>query len=141
MDCAPLTQYILDRLDVDPGGCWRWTGTMNQGYGRSNQGEKPYAHRMVYELLVGPIPEDLQLDHLCRNTICCNPDHLEPVTPITNRRRGVSGGLFWRMKSHCPADHEYTEANTYLYRGRRNCRACAKARSAAFYAASRVAAS
>ena len=83
------------------------------------------AHRVSWELLVGPIPEGLELDHLCRNHGCVNPDHLEPVTHAVNVRRG-RGGTSWAQKKHCPQGHPYDDANTYLYRGRRSCRECSR---------------
>ena len=71
------------------GDCWEWTAyTDPKGYGHVWDGETVgKAHRVVYEILVGPIPDGLELDHLCRNTGCVRPDHLEPVTPIENARR------------------------------------------------------
>lgn len=78
-----------DRLEV--GDCWEWTGSLTQaGYGHmSVDGKLDYTHRIVWELLVGPIPEGLVIDHLCRNRACCNPDHLEPVEQAVNVRRGI----------------------------------------------------
>lgn len=76
-------------------GCWLWRGTITKvGYGtifewREGQKHRPGAHRVVYEALVGPIPEGLDLDHLCRVRNCVNPSHLEPVTRRENLRRGV----------------------------------------------------
>lgn len=72
--------------------CWLWTGTMSRtGYGRVSIGGREIgAHRAVYEALVGPVPDGMQLDHLCRVTQCVNPDHLEPVTIGENIRRGHS---------------------------------------------------
>lgn len=77
--------WIVD----DATGCWLYTGPKGaKGYGRIMiDRQNRLAHRHFYEQLVGPIPEGLQLDHLCRNTSCVNPDHLEPVTPIENIRR------------------------------------------------------
>lgn len=74
-------------------GCWEWEGsTTKAGYGQifngsPGQNSMTYTHRLAYELLVGPIPDGLEIDHLCRNKVCCNPAHLEPVTPAENRGR------------------------------------------------------
>lgn len=71
--------------------CWLWTGSGTPtGYGQIGvNGRKQYVHRYAYELLVGPIPEGLTIDHLCRNPPCVNPSHMEPVTQAENTRRGV----------------------------------------------------
>lgn len=86
------TEYI-----VDPDtGCWNWQLYLNdRGYGKSGTkgSENTLAHRVVYERLVGPIPDGLQLDHLCRNPRCVNPAHLEPVTQSINQRRGDNAKL------------------------------------------------
>lgn len=118
--------------------CWLWTGTTNPaGYGqlsRRRPGPSVLAHRFIYEWLVGPIPEGLELDHLCRVHSCVRPDHLEPVTHAENMRRSLA---YRTHKTHCPQGHPYDEANTYVYRGRRNCRACAVARSRDYYRSSK----
>jgi len=82
------------------------------------------AHRLSYETEIGPIPEGLELDHLCRVRSCVNPLHLEPVTHQENVRRG-EGANFWRNKTHCPQGHEYTEENTGISnRNNEKCRYC-----------------
>lgn len=102
--------------------CWVWTGSLNSGgYGQ---------HRRVYERYVGKIPEALELDHLCRNRWCVNPDHLEPVTQGENIRRAYPT---------CAAGHDWSHANTYEYNGHRMCRLC-RARNARDFRARRVAA-
>lgn len=86
--CAPRDPLTL--IDTEgPGGCWMWTGTIGKkGYGCIFISRKRYeAHRLVYELLVGPIPEGLEIDHLCEVHGCVNPDHLEPVTGSENIAR------------------------------------------------------
>lgn len=111
------------------GDCWLWTGSRSgNGYGRLWLNKHMiYAHRFAYELLVGPIPEGLQIDHLCRVRHCVNPAHLEPVTQGVNIRRGRN---WQREKSHCPQGHPYDRENTHWYRSMRYCRACDRARSA-----------
>lgn len=106
-------------------GCWLWTASIKEtGYGQFRlDGRAQYAHRIAYELCVGPIPDGLQLDHLCRVRHCVNPDHLEPVTQAENAARGS-----WAMKTHCPRGHEYTPENVYFNSGRRYCCTCVKRR-------------
>lgn len=88
----PIEDRLFPRIDAD-GPCWLWTGATNRnGYGAINRGRRlgmARVHRVVWELLVGPIPEDMDLDHLCRIRTCCNPDHLEPVTRALNVARGA----------------------------------------------------
>lgn len=116
----------------DLGPCWLWTATHNgRGYGRIGINYRmTYAYRFAYELMVGPIPADLELDHLCRNTRCVHPTHLEPVT----RRENVWRGLRGVLKTHCPQGHPYNEANTYLDGGHhRRCRQCMREQRARYY--------
>lgn len=124
-----------------PDECWPWTaGRTAAGYGQlgDSDGTKRYAHRAVYELTLGPIPDGAQLDHTCHNADpacaggstclhrrCVNPAHLEVVTQQENIARGRGHG----SETHCPAGHPYDEANTYRpARGGRLCRACARDR-------------
>lgn len=85
---APLPR-LLSRIAVHPNGCWLWTGCRSNGYGQIGMdGRMMLAHRLAYELIIGPIPTGLHIDHLCRTPLCVNPAHLEPVTPAENIRRG-----------------------------------------------------
>ncbi len=78
----------------------------------------------MYEQLVGPIPPGLHLDHLCRNTSCVNPDHLEPVTVAENVLRGVGITAQNAQRTHCRRGHKFTAQNTYRHGGKRHCRIC-----------------
>lgn len=101
----------MQKVCVESPGCWVWQGEPTEnGYGQYTVGggaeRKTYlAHRYVYELLVGPIPEGLDLDHLCRVRLCVNPDHLQPVTRAVNLERGFGGPGLNRRKTTCPKGH------------------------------------
>lgn len=107
-----------------PNGCLNFTGYIDRdGYGRVYDrlsGTRMSAHRLAYELTVGPIPDGLHLDHLCRTRSCVEPSHLEPVTAAENQRRGLKGVLL----TSCPDGHPYDEQNTRWTGNRRHCRAC-----------------
>ncbi len=118
-------------------GCWVWLAGTTGGYGSTHwEGRRWRVHRLVYTLLVGPIPPSLQLDHLCHNRACCRPDHLEAVTQQENIRRGLRGG----MQPTCSKGHEY---DTFVHtKGRieRRCSTCINERRRDRYRLSRGAA-
>ena len=102
-------------------GCWLWLGVcLPRGYPRFWNGKREvYAYRWAYEYWVGDIPENLQIDHLCRNPPCVNPAHLEPVTNQENKRRATLA------KTHCPHGHPYSGDNLYITPlGHRSCKKC-----------------
>lgn len=135
-----------------PSECWPWTGPLNkQGYGRisykgdDGQHRRARAHRVAYELVVGPIPDGLALDHtchdpevcqlgdLCPHRACCNPAHHQPGTLSTNAARGrTTSGQAQLARTHCPKGHEYTNENTKTRTNngytKRYCIACERAR-------------
>ncbi len=117
-------------MKVDKRGineCWPWLAhTTSNGYGRFKLNNRLIlAHRMAYEMYKGPIPESLTLDHLCRNRICVNPAHLEPVTLKDNNLRGFSFAAQNAKKTHCAHDHPFDLLNTYFsHEGGRACRKC-----------------
>lgn len=129
-----------------PNGCWLWLNPsgMKDGYGlfKPAPGQKPVlAHVWAYQAFKGPIPNGMDLDHLCHTNDpecpggpdcehrkCCNPDHLEPVTRSVNILRSRHAE---RGKTHCPKGHEYTDANTARRNGRRFCRQCDRDRKRA----------
>ena len=125
---TPPMDRILARITVDEEtGCWVYPSLNWAGYGRIWTGPGPrrqVTHRVAYEAVKGPIPPGLDLDHLCRNRACCNPDHLEPVTRAENVDRGEG-----RRRTHCPAGHPYSPENTFLHHGKPACRECNRIRA------------
>ena len=117
------TRDHFERHILKGDGCWLWTGSLNnKGYGQWGQnGRTRSAHRVAYEFYVGPIPEGLTIDHLCRTRHCVRPDHLEPVTSAENTRRARG--------DECSNGHAYTPENTKYRKdnGRRICVTCQKA--------------
>ena len=117
--------------------CWAWNGAKNHdGYATYTtvfRGRKRTLRlsRIMYEVIHGPIPSGLVIDHLCRNRHCINPLHLQAVTPLVNYERGHSPAALNKKKTHCKRGHEFTPENTWLYKvspqnpnGGRMCRTC-----------------
>lgn len=134
MDRRPFPETFEDRFWEKvasprlPGECWIWTGATD-GSGRYGaiyrDGGLRRAHRVAYELMNGPIPPGLVIDHLCRVTLCVNAAHLEIVTQRTNIMRGTAPTAANAIKTHCKRGHEFTAANTRLTRdGGRACLTC-----------------
>lgn len=120
-DREGLERRFWEKVDRSggPDSCWPWLAHVRpKGYGLF---ESKSAHRIAYEFVVGVIPDDLHIDHLCRNTRCVNPKHLEPVTNAENRRRRADA------QTHCKYGHEFTPENTTVNRrGARVCRTCTR---------------
>lgn len=126
---VPDTEYInrFERKVEFTDDCWEWLGWLDRyGYGGFwFRDRNDVAHRAAYELLVEPIPAGMEIDHLCRNRSCVNPDHLEVVTHGVNTLRGNSASAVNARRTHCPNGHEYTAENTYTSpQGKRRCRTC-----------------
>lgn len=142
-----LLHYLPTRLQ---GRCWIWTGTITKhgGYGVLNIGKKQYkAHRAAYETWVGPIPDGLTLDHVkargCTSRLCCNPEHLEPVTSIENVMRGESPPMIFGRQTHCVNGHPFAGENLKPRRMRdgrvyRDCRECSRERVRRYQARKRA---
>lgn len=129
---TPRTARFWSKVELGE-GCWLWRGATNRhGYGIFGVlGRSRMAHRIAYELSVGPIPEGLTIDHLCRNHACVRPGHLEPVTNKENILRGISPSAIHARTTHCPQGHPYDARNTRIRRnGKRACLACEAVRSA-----------
>lgn len=117
---GPIPPY---RPELGP--CWIWTRARDpKGYGEFGLARRSLrAHRWAWIDANGPVPDGLELDHLCRVPACVRPSHLEAVTSAENIRRGMAG-RFNAAKTRCPRGHLYDETNTYRYKGSRQCREC-----------------
>lgn len=136
---VPLEVRFHKHYAIDPvTGCWEWTGCKSVGYGRigapSIAGVKQaplLAHRVAYELMVGPIPEGLVIDHLCRNRGCVNPEHLRVCTAKENTLAGAAPNIMRYWLNTCIRGHDLNDpANVYVRRdtGHRQCRLCIRIR-------------
>lgn len=120
-------------------GCWGWRGSLTSaGYAQFHLrgGGRAVGHRWLWEQLYGPVPEGLELDHLCRNRGCTNPDHLEAVTHRENVQRGLTpivAGNWQRARTECPKGHPYSPENTGITTigssVRRYCRTCKRGKA------------
>lgn len=128
----PLVRFTKSYVVDEQTGCWNWIGRLH-GYKHGYavfciRQDRHQAHRWSYERFIGPIPKDLQIDHLCKNTKCVNPKHLEPVTQRENVLRGSSTAAVRAKQTHCTHGHAFDAANTHITpKGRRRCRACDRA--------------
>lgn len=132
--------HIYSKISPEPNtGCWIWEGAISDtGYGNASvviDGKRvtKNVHRLLYEIEKGPIAKKLQIDHLCRNRWCVNPDHLEPVTSRENNLRGIGPQRLAErnlFKTHCPRGHAYSDKNLYAYNGKngRKWRGCCECR-------------
>ncbi len=110
MKANPLDRFVV-KIKTLRNGCWQWTGAINKyGYGsfRGYNSKDTKSHIFSYEHFKGKIKVGFQLDHLCRNRACCNPNHLQQVTAKENQMRAIP---FRKTKTNCPNGHSLTEDN------------------------------
>ena len=145
---AQLIRFLPKFIVNSESGCWRWIASARkgshyvepfEGYGqfylRTECGHQVIreAHRVSYEHWVGLIPTGLHIDHLCRNTLCVNPDHLEAVTCYVNLHRGRGRTARYAQKTHCIRGHQFTADNIRrANNGTRHCKTCERAKTRAW---------
>jgi hypothetical protein len=153
-----IPQRVLDRIEARvkkaPNGCWLWPGAKVEGYGRITwsdlNGKKTWhlTHRVMHESVNGPIPEGMQIDHICHDPdecspaiakdcphrACCNPEHLRAVSTRENLLRGGTVSAARRAVEECPKGHAFDASNTLVStQGQRSCKACTYERNRAYY--------
>jgi hypothetical protein len=137
MPLDDLKESLTQGLLYPENGCWVWPWSLDKdGYATNSKAYEVLGtnrvHRALYILLIGPIPDGLQLDHTCRNKPCINPAHMEPVTNLENKLRSLP---FHTQVSHCVRGHEFTEENTFIFppesshAGERLCKECNRIRA------------
>lgn len=129
VDPRPMEDRFWEKVEKTD-SCWLWSSALFQGYGifSLRRGKTIRAHRLAYELLVGPIPDGLEIDHLCYVRRCVNPSHLEAVTTQVNVKR--ANARRWAAATPngcCTSGHPFTEENTYRWNGKRWCKTCRNA--------------
>lgn len=133
---AVLPKRILEKINFTE-SCWLWTASkIGNGYGCINfNGRNQRAHRVVYIILVGDIPENKMLCHTCDTRLCVNPKHLYVGDNSTNQKDRVVAGNHWAStRTHCPSGHEYSGDNLIVYKnGFRLCRSCNRKTSLEWY--------
>lgn len=139
-EAARVAHKIAQRISITNEGCWEWLGKKDRhGYGHIYfDGKHRLAHRVVYSSFVKDIPAGLQVDHLCRNRCCINPDHMELVTGAENTARGVSFSAINSAKTHCIHGHELAADNVYMIGRGRACRKCRNLSSIKYHAKKRA---
>lgn len=144
---ASIRLRLIANVVVFESGCWLWQRHIDKkGYGKTGHaGKTVMAHRLSYEVFVGPIPPGYDVDHTCHDPKTCNltlrcphrrcinPEHLEATTRAENIRRSGSGVINQHQskKTHCPKGHPYTEPNIFWVQGHRQCRECKRLAKAA----------
>ena len=129
-------ERFWSKVESGDNGCWIWSSAITQaGYGQFHYKSRTvYAHRFAYEQIYGGIQEGMDIDHLCRNTKCVNPRHLEAVTHKVNLQRGIGLTANNKRKTHCKRGHELNGKNIYESQlPWRICRICDLMRSKKFY--------
>ncbi len=129
---TPPIQRVLDRIRITDAGCWEYPTLNEAGYGVVGEGPRGgrtfRTHRVTWEHYRGPIPPGAELDHLCRNRACCNPNHLEPVDRSTNVRRGLRK----TEQDTCAKGHPFSGDNVRETERQRVCRTCERANGLAY---------